>query len=147
MEGDNKSFFVKVCAHVRYWEDSEINGVEDNPKDPKMPCIGERPDDSPCTISNGLFWQPIIDVETGQIINWEKDIVADIHYKVCDECGITILKNGNILYKDEDYVPDFLCPKEKGYGDYIIMDVDNDGFIKDWDKTEVYDFLFVADGY
>jgi hypothetical protein len=133
---------VKVHAHVRYWEDSDVNGEEDDNNNPKMPCVTGIYDGS-----GRLFWCPIIDVETGQIINWENGVEASIHYKVCDECGITIVKGIGTLYDDEDYVPGFLCPKEEGYGDYIIMDIDKDGFIKDWDKSKVYDFLFDEEGY
>lgn len=41
----------------------------------------------------------------------------------------------------DGYVPDFLCPKSEGYGDYIIMDIDSNGFIKNWDMNKVYKFL------
>jgi len=31
-----------------------------------------------------------------------------------------------------------MCPKDSGYGDYIIMDIDKNGFIQNWsaDFTE-----------
>lgn len=130
---------VKVVAHVRYWEDGEIDGVDDDPGNPKMPCVAGVFCDS-----EKWYWCPIIDVETGQIMNWEKGLEASIHYKVCDECGLTIMKGDNVLYDDEDYVPEFLCPKEEGYGDYIIMDIDKEGYIKDWRKTDVIEFLDTA---
>lgn len=142
LNGENKEqtihddmLIVKVVAHVRYWEDGEINGVDDDPGNPKMPCVTGIYDGS------GWYWCPLIDVETGRIINWEKGVEASIHYKVCDECGLTIMKGVNVLYEDEDYVPEFLCPKEEGYGDYIIMDIDGEGFIKDWRNTDVIEFL------
>lgn len=116
-----KTLLVK--AKVRYWEDSVINGVSDD----------ENGTLAPCKIDN--LWCPEIDVETGIIINWEKGKTAEIHYKVCDCCGFELKdKLGNILHSEEDgYVPDSLCPKEKGYGDYIIMDIDSDGKIAGWD--------------
>ena len=138
----NDMMMVKVVAHVRYWEDSEINGVDDDNNNPKMPCVTGIYDRS-----GRRFWCPFIDVETGRIINWEKGVEASIHYKVCDECGLTIMKGDTVLYEDEDYVPEFLCPKEEGYGDYIIMDIDGEGFIKNWDKSKVYDFIFNEEGY
>lgn len=149
LNGENKEktipddrLMVKVVAHVRYWEDSEINGVDDDNNNPKMPCVTGIYDRS-----GRRFWCPFIDVETGRIINWEKGVEASIHYKVCDECGLTIMKGDTVLYEDEDYVPEFLCPKEEGYGDYIIMDIDGEGFIKNWDKSKVYDFIFNEEGY
>lgn len=138
----NDRLIVEVVAHVRYWEDGEINGVDDDQDNPKMPCVTGIYD-----ASGRRYWCPFIDVETGQIMNWKKGVEASIHYKVCDECGLTIMKGDTVLYEDDDHVPEFLCPKEEGYGDYIIMDIDKDGFIKDWDKSKVYDFIFDEEGY
>lgn len=145
LNGENKEqtihddmLIVKVVAHVGYWEDGEINGADDDQDNPKMPCVTGIND------GIGWYWCPLIDVETGRIINWEKGVEASIHYKVSDECGLIIMKGVNVLYEDEDYVPEFLCPKEEGYGDYIIMDVDSEGFIKNWRNTDVIEFLNTA---
>lgn len=49
-------------------------------------------------------------------------------------------ENGLVVLSLEDgYVPDTLCPKESGYGDYIIMDIDENGMISDW-NFEIKDF-------
>lgn len=128
---------ILVNANVRYWEDGRINGVRDNDDCPNMPCAvkGEK----------GYRWMPIIDIETGQIRNWQQGTTADIHYKVCDEfeCRIIDEKGGvHCKIKDyEGYVPDFMCPKDRGYGDYIIMDIDESGYIQDWSKEEVLNFI------
>jgi hypothetical protein len=37
-----------------------------------------------------------------------------------------------LIKKIRDYVPKMLSPKEEGWGDYIIMDIDTDGQIQDW---------------
>lgn len=118
---------LHVSAGVRYWEDSEVNGVTDETGD-LIPC------------KDGDRWKPIIDVKTGQILNWSKGVKADIHYKVCDD-GIYILKDKSdkIIVEIDSYVPNTLCPKEEGYGDYIIMDIDENGFIKDF-KFDPEDF-------
>lgn len=128
VEVEVKTLVVK--AEVRYWEDSEINGESDT----------ENGDNIPCKI--GYVWNPEIDIETGIILNWEKGKTADIHYKVCDCCGFELKdEKGNIVHSEEDgYVPETLSPKERGYGDYIIMDVDSDGKIKDW-KFDIDDFI------
>ena len=34
-----------------------------------------------------------------------------------------------------------MSPKEEGYGDYIIMDVDDNGMIKNWSKDDVIEWL------
>lgn len=122
---------VRVNAHVRYWEDSRINGTYDDATSPKMPCVSE----------DGEYWQPVIDVHNGHIDNWTDGIEAKIHYKVCDECGIVIADGETVIYDDMDYVPGFLCPEEEGYGDYIIMNIDDKGYIKLWDKDGVKEFL------
>lgn len=120
---------IVVNAGVRYWEDSEVNGVED-----------EHGDLIPCRIDDR--WKPIINIETGIITNWKKGVVANIHYRVCDD-GSYFLKDdkGKTVFKKDGYVPSFMCPKENGFGDYIIMDVDADGKISDWDIDEVMGFI------
>lgn len=112
---------LHVNAYVRYWEDAKVNGIEDA-SGTLMPCV------------HGDCWCPIIDVDAGVIVNWEKGKTADIHYKVCDG-GIYTFKDddGNSIITMEGYVPKMLCPKESGFGDYIIMDVDENGKIDGWD--------------
>ena len=128
---------ILVNAYVRYWEDGEINGVDDHPTMPTMPCA-VKGDKEYC-------WMPIIDIETGRIRNWREGTTAEIHYKVCDEfeCRIIDEKGGErcLIKKYEGYVPEFMCPKERGYGDYIIMDIDENGYIQDWDKEAVLEFI------
>jgi hypothetical protein len=34
-----------------------------------------------------------------------------------------------------------MCPKENGYGDYVIMDIDKDGKILNW-KPNLEDFIY-----
>jgi hypothetical protein len=121
---------MRVVAKVRYWEDAEVNGQEDN-NGALIPC------------RDGETWCPIINIDTGQITNWQKGVVADIHYKVCDQCSFSLIdKSGEAVYYQEgDYVPNVLCPKDSGYGDYIIMDVDAEGFIQDWDADSILEIF------
>lgn len=115
--------FLQVQAGVRYWEDASVNGVEDTD--------GEL---IPCRV--GDDWQPLIELESGKIINWEIGKTAEIHYKVCDD-GIYILldENYETIIAHEDYVIDDLSIGEGGYGDYIILSIDENGIIKDWSPT------------
>lgn len=117
-----------VHAGVRYWEDAEVNGKED-----------ENGDLIPCRV--GDVWRPIIHIDSGVITNWKQGATSKIHYKVCDCCGWDLLdENGNILLSAEDgYVPSTLCPAENGYGDYIIMSVDEHGKIEGW-EFDIEDF-------
>lgn len=118
-----------VSAERRYPGDAIVNGVEDETGE-LMPCM------------EGGTWKPVINFDTGQIMNWKKGTVADVHYKVCDAGSYTLLnEGGNIVHTAEDsYVPRCLSPKENGYGDYIIMDIDADGFIQNWNPT-LHDLL------
>jgi len=113
---------LEVKAKVRYWEDASIDGE----------CDTENGDNIPCKI--GSFWCPKVDIDTGVITNWTIGKTARIHYKVCDECSWRILDVDGICIHDveDEYVPDNLCPIEKGYGDYIIMHIDSNGKIEDW---------------
>jgi len=120
---------LKVKAEVRCWEDSIVNELEDS----------ENGDNIPCKV--GDLWCPEIDIDSGIITNWEAGKTAEIHYKVCDGCGWELLddKGEVVLSEDDGYVPDTLCPKESGYGDYIIMDIASHGKIQDW-NFKMHDF-------
>lgn len=118
---------------ARYWEDSEINGVEDDAENPKMPCVYEV--DHFYYGKKQLAWCPIIDLDNGRILNWSKGNVAKMHYKSCDENVVVIKdRDGNEVQDYTGYVPNFLDPYHDGYGDYVIMDIDENGFIKDFDN-------------
>lgn len=119
---------AECWIHPRYWEDSEINGVEDDAENPKMPLIEEHIGEK--------AWHIIINLDNGQIGNWPKDTTASIHYKSCDDNYIDILDDqlGIVKYYT-GYVPNFLCPKENGYGDYVIMDIDENGFIQGFNNN------------
>lgn len=143
----DKRKLLYVDAGVRYWEDSEINGISDENlydskgvKAPAMPCV-ERVKTTPTTniYSDHFRWRPIIDAETGVIINWEKGVKASVHYKVGDDCEITYKNGDEVLCINDNYwyVPPFLSPKEEGFGDYIIMDIDENGQIGNWKYEEV----------
>lgn len=113
-----------VKARVRYYEDGIVNGVEDTEGD-LIPC------------KQGNLWCPIIDLDSGVITNWKQGTKAEIHYKVCD-AGSYYLQDaeGNtVLSIEQDYVPKIMCPKESGFGDYIIMDIDENGKIENWKQT------------
>lgn len=113
--------FLKADCGVRYWEDAEVNGVEDDENKPAMPFASK---DS---------WCPIIDIEAGAIVDWPKGVTAETHYKVCDAGVYTLLDgDGNEVKQINGYVPSIMCPDGGGYGDYVIMKIDGDGKIANW---------------
>jgi len=108
---------------VRYYEDATIDGIEDT-EGTLTPCIVDG------------RWCPEIDIETGIILNWNKGVCADIHFKVCDD-GNYYLKDSEgetVLKIESDYVPKMLDLYDDSYGDYIILKVDENGIIEDWNN-------------
>jgi hypothetical protein len=113
---------LRVFARVRYWEDGKLNGQED--------VNGDMP------FRSGDLWCPIIDLEAGKIIDWPSGNTASLHYKVCDAGEYSLLGvDGNFVKKIDGYVPKIMCPADNGYGDYIIMNIDDTGKIAGWDVT------------
>ena len=111
---------LQIDAGVRYWEDSSVDNVDDVKGD-LIPC------------RDGDRWKPLIDVESGLILNWKVGTTAKIHYKICDDGIYTLTEiNGTQSMKD-GYVPDCLAIDDTGFGDYIIMDIDKNGLITNWE--------------
>lgn len=111
--------YLFVEAGVIRWDDGIMNGIED--KDGNIPC------------RDGDCWKPLININTGKIVNWTQGVRATIHYKVCDNGTYKLLDvNMELIKKIRDYVPKMLSPKAEGWGDYIIMDINPDGQINDW---------------
>lgn len=110
----------RAVMNVRYWEDGFLNGKEDS--EGKMP------------LRNGDMWIIDIDVDTGKIVNWPEGNTAMIHYKVCDGGVYSIIDtDGDFIMSIDGYVPSMMCPKNSGYGDYVIMDIDKEGYIDGWE--------------
>ena len=142
--------YIEVDTEVRYWEDTYVNGVPDidfyeskGVGTPIIPCavqVKEVPNG--CIYSDHWRWRPIINVEDGKIINWVKGVQARVHYKVCDGFSCTIKDvEGKVIIQYEDYAPKFMCPSDEGYGDHIIMDIDENGFIQEWQSSLVQEFI------
>ena len=109
--------FLQVEAGVRYWDDGEVNGVQDSEDGTLMPC------------KDGDSWCPVIDLATGTIEGWPEGTTADIHYAG----RYTLLDAERKTVKTIDgYVPAIMSPGGEGYGDYIIMTIDGAGKIEKW---------------
>ncbi|MRJ07289.1 hypothetical protein EDL99_00115 [Ornithobacterium rhinotracheale] len=117
--------YLLAKCKVRYWEDAKVNGVKDTNGD-LIPC------------RDGEIWAPLIDVDKGVIVNWEKGKEALIYYKVCDEGTYTFLdENHDEFTKIEGYVPSFMSPAAEGFGDFVMMRVDEEGKINKWDYKKI----------
>lgn len=116
--------YIEVNAQVRYWEDAKVGGREDK-------------EGALAPFRKGALWCPVIRLADGMVMDWPLGVVAVIHYKVCDQGQYWLLDadRKRIARWKGYYVPDdFLChgPQAPGYGDYIILDVKEDGSVNDW---------------
>lgn len=137
---DKNTQIFEIDATV-YPEDAEVNGVREpeadeseNPDDVeyKMPGI--------CKVSKSWgtewHWKVKIDIPSGKILNWPQGTTAKTWYKTSDCCGLKYLgKSYN------DYVPEFLEIYDSDCGDYIYIEILEDGTIKDWDAKTCKDWL------
>lgn len=119
--------YLVVEAGVRYWEDAAVNGVSDDHGVMIPFRVGDK-------------WKPIIELETGIIPGWPTDTTADVHYKICDdgEYWLADRHKNKLAKRKDDYVPDdLLCVGDCGYGDYIILKIDEGGQITGWRKPHI----------
>ena len=97
-------------------------------------CAGEPP----CMSGDGLYWIPIIELDSGKIINWDNGVEASVCIKVRDNGRYLLLDaNKSAIYsRDDEYVPEayLVHSIEPGYGDYIQFDVCEDGKIFNYKK-------------
>ena len=78
-------------------------------------------------------WEPIIELDTGRIVDWPQGKCAEVYLKVCDSGRYILMNDGEIVESIDDYVPDFV-PND--YGDYINFDIDASGVILNWYTAE-----------
>ena len=124
-----KAVYIEVSANVRYWEDAEVNGIEDK-------------DGTLIPFRYGDLWKPMIRLSDGLVMDWPENTQADIHYKVCDAGEYWLCdENKKRISKWNGWsVPNaFLCHGKNGYGDYIIFKVGTDGIIIDWREPIIYE--------
>ena len=112
--------YLQASCDVRYWEDANVNGEVDT-DGTLIPC------------RNGDQWEPLIDLDTGRIVNWKEGVTANVHYKVCDAGMYRLLDaDKKVVVQIDGYVPLIMCPEGNGYGDYVIMNIDEKGQIANW---------------
>ena len=121
---------LKTRIGARYWEDATVNGVEDAEGD-LIP------------LRDGDCWCPTIDIETGIIQEWPIGTTADVHYKCCDDGEYWLVADDGFTLKYPGYyVPTILDITKKGFGDYVIIKIDENGQILNWPKNHnVDDFI------
>lgn len=113
--------YLKAECGVRYWEDAEVNGVPEQEDAPTIP------------FAKGDMWSPLIEIDTGKIVDWPEGTTAAVHFKVCDAGRYALLDaDRSEIVAIDGYVPSIMSPKANGYGDYVIMDIGADGSIAEW---------------
>ncbi|MBB5021952.1 HepT-like ribonuclease domain-containing protein [Desulfurispira natronophila] len=81
------------------------------------------------------IWELKIRVSDGVVIDWPEGVSADIYMKVCDSGEYFLLNEYNRIIAKwvSGYVPDdILSIEDKGYGDYIIFIINENGAIENW---------------
>lgn len=138
--------FLHIDVGPRYWEDGsiKINGIyeddiewEEQEKGvkPKMPFAEYNENVS--NKSESYRWQLTIDLDNLKIIDWPKGVEANIHYKVCDDGTYYLLdENKEILEEKNCYVPEILSYIDEGFGDYIIMMINSEGYLENFPKNK-----------
>jgi hypothetical protein len=129
--------YLKIEANPRYLEDTYLNEKEDEKGEI---CIYDN--------TTGML-DFIIDMVEGKILGWDNTQEAKIHYKIVDEGKYYLIEYiAQYMYviRKEYYscyvVDELLVINDKGYGDYMIMEVDKDGYIKNYPSYDMLiDFL------
>lgn len=119
-----KAKYIEVSAAVRYWEDAHVNGKADK-------------DGTLIPLRRGDDWAPVIDLDTGRILDWPEGTDAALYYKVCDEGEYWLLdsEKQRIAKWKSHYVPNSILTVDGDFrfeGDYIRFKVGADGFIMNW---------------
>lgn len=123
-EVEISSIFIDI--HIRY-----VGGDD-----------GDIPADFP--LLEGNQWLAIVDIDTGKIHDWPQGDARHMHVKVCD-AGIYTLydSDGCELARLSGYVPHGIVPGD--YGDYVILDINEYGFITNWPKNPNVEEFFRED--
>ena len=119
---------LRLKCQVRYWEDATVSGAEDI-------------DGTLIPFRVGDLWCPVIEIDTGQIVDWPQGTVAHVHYKVCDAGVYELCAGEEVLLTEDGYVPEILNVSKESYGDYVVLEIDENGKIKHWpDEHDISDF-------
>lgn len=103
----------------------------------------DMPNDFP--LRKGDLWEAVISVDNGSIQGWPEGQSGSFYMKVCDEGTYTLLdeRGAEIAAIKNDYVPNDLIPGE--YGDYVHLEISEDGFVTNWPKSPQLDAFFDSD--
>ena len=143
--------YLKAVMYVRYWQDCDystdgVNYIDACEEDTEEE--GERIKEM-IPLVNGDSWDILIDLNEGKVVGWPKGFWLKTHFKVCDEGEYSFLdENKNEIINitkeyDQYYVPDFMALEDSGYGDYVYINIDENGNIEhfEWMKSAIKDYF------
>ena len=98
------------------------------------------PTDFPLLNDLKNLWVADINIDTGKIENWKTGKARKLFAKVCDAGVYTLFdSDGNQVSRIDGYIPE-IVPNE--YGDYINLDIDEEGYIRNWNNNVSLDEFF-----
>ena len=109
---------IKIDIEARYIGDSEDD---------------DMPTDFPLLNAEKTAWVATVAIDTGAIFGWPKGDARKMHVKVCDAGIYTLFDNhAETVAQRIGYVPHGVVPGS--YGDYVELDIDENGIITNWPK-------------
>lgn len=153
--------YLRATMGVRYWVDCQYSEDNGNSWNLNFPDTDEESERImkliPCVVRKDIgyrennYWELLIDLDEGKVVNWPEGFRISTWFKVCDDGEYVFLDENmneviNITKEYEQYyVPDFLEIGDEGYGDYVYLDIDGDGNIKDFDTMKKEIIMFFMD--
>lgn len=132
VDADNLRLDAYLGDFISDWEvepfefgDQEFQNLEEFEK--KYPLLlDEQPEDGTRTIHLE------INCKTGKVLNWPEGVEYDFTYrKIVDTGYYQLTYNGEVVASRDGYVPE--CLGHDGYGDYLMFEINKDGYIEDWE--------------
>jgi hypothetical protein len=98
-------------------------------------------------LRDGDWWDALIDIDLGKIIDWPQGKTGSFYMKVCDEGSYYLLdaNHKDIAKIEVDYVPNQLLPPRNEYGDYVNLKIDETGIITNWYSHPSFENFFPED--
>ncbi len=121
-----KSKYVKISipAYFMFFDFEKQYSEYDSP------CLREPKSPHP-------YWNITVDLDSHKVLEWTDDFgELTLNAKICDQGTYTLLdSNRNEFYTIKGYVPNCFLPEKDGFGDYLSLHINKDGFVTNWYKN------------
>lgn len=144
--------YLEICVSPRYYEDGTIK----NPGETNWHSMNEDGSGVPMVVENKEYyekiwgedtfeksyekstWRVIVDVDSGNIMDWPKGYCISVGWKVVDQGYYALYDdNMNLITDYQGYVPDCLGIDDNSYGDYFEFHTDENGHIENWHSEDI----------